>query len=369
MPLAYNPKTVEPTIRGKFDAGPKEFQALREKHQENLFKMFDRGMAGRKHPTYTECWNAVMKGEGHTLGHFASEMTFDMYPGMEDKFMNGAWDTHGHIFPDYVPRRLDIIDYAIEASKAKMGGIVCKDHFTSTLGQAWAAQWVVEEMVREGKLDYACRVLGTYILAWSLNTNQIHIMSKYPNLGAIFFNTWTGADDTALGSLHACGPTIAVIDSNDKLTPEAKECVDLCAQYKIPIMTGHRVYRENLAIVKEAVKVGHAEHVLITHAEHCAGTLEQSKELGEMGAQLEMNAAHAIPNLIKPVADPNYFLEYMEFVGPQHCHINTDWGQPIGPDPVEGLRLFIVMLMHWGFSDKDIRAMTHDNPEKLLFLQ
>jgi hypothetical protein len=371
MPKAYNPKAVVPSITGKFHSGTKELQAIREAQRADFLKMFDRGRpGGAKHPGYKEVWDIVTRGEGHTLGHYASEMTFDIYPGMEDKFMNGAWDTHGHIFPDYVPRKLDIIDYAIKASQAKMGGIVCKDHFTSTMGQAWAAQWVVDEMVRKGELDYACKVLGTYILAWDLDPTQIFLMRNYPNLGAIFFNTMTGHDDNdQLGSVHHCGHLLRIIDNNNKLTPQAKECIDLCAEYKIPIMTGHRVYRENLAIVKEAARVGHAEHVLITHAEHMSGVLKQSKELGEMGAQLEMNAAHAIPGLIMPTADPNYFPKFMEFVGPEHCHINTDWGQPIAMDPVEGLRLFIIMLMHWGFSDKDIRTMTHDNPEKLLFLR
>ena len=69
------------------------------------------------------------------------------------------------------------------------------------------------------------------------------------------------------------------------------------------------------------------------------------------------------------IGDPSYFPEFMEFVGPEHCHINTDWGQPIAMDPVDGYRLFVRMLMHWGFSKEDIRTMVHTNPEKFLYLQ
>lgn len=374
MPLSYNPKAVVPSITGKFHSQGRtpEDKARLDKQRAEGLKMFDRGFpvgTGDTTPTYKQVWQIILNGQGHTLGHYASEMTYDIYPGMEDKFMDGAWDTHGHIFPDYVPRRTNIIDFAIAASKAKMGGVVCKDHFTSTMGQAWATEVFLQEMIKDGKLDYATRVYGTYILAWDLDPTQINLIRNYPNLGAVFFNTMTGHDNTSLGSVHSCGHTIKIIDDNDKLTPQAKEIVDLLAEYKIPLFTGHRVYRENKAIVTEAAKVGHADHVLVTHAEHMSGTLDQSKELGEMGAQLEMNAAHAIPGLIMPAADPNYFPQFMEYVGPQHCHVNTDWGQPIAMDPVDGLRLFIIMLMHWGFSDKDLRTMTHDNPEKLLFLQ
>ena len=94
-------------------------------------------------------------------------MMYDIYAGIEDKLVEGSIDTHLHIFPDYVPRDIDIIELAIEASKAKMDAIVCKDHFFTNVGQAWAAQWVVEQMVKKGELEKACKVFGTHILAWT----------------------------------------------------------------------------------------------------------------------------------------------------------------------------------------------------------
>jgi hypothetical protein len=360
MPLAYNPKAVNKKIHGHFNDGPAPVSKAIEENRKKFLGFFDHGGETGEPPKvpYKEIQRRLENGESHLLGHYASEMVFDIYPGMEDKFMDGAWDSHGHIYPDYVPRCIDIIDFAIEASKARMGGVVCKDHFFPTVGQAWAAQWVVDEMVKKGELQKATRVYGTHILAWSLHPDQVNLISKYPNLGAVFFSTW---------SSRACGDTIPIIDGNKKLVPEAKECIGLCAEYKIPIMTGHRWYVENYAIVKEATRVG--AHILVTHAEHMSGTMEQSKEIAEMGAQLEINAAHAMPSMVMPTADPNYMPELIEFVGPKHCHVNTDFGQPIAMDPVEGLRLFIRLLMHWGFKDEDIRAMTHDNPEKLMYLQ
>jgi hypothetical protein len=373
MPLSYNPKAVIPTMRGKFHSAQvnaTQAEILEAKRRMALEQQQKRaGPPPRQNKSYKEIWETLMRGEGHMLGHYGSEMTFDLHPGMEDKFIDGAWDTHAHVFPDYVPRRIDIIDYAIEGSKAHMGGIICKDHFFTTIGQAWGAQCFLDDLVKRGELDYTCKVYGTHILAWSLHPDQVHIIRQYPNLGAVFFNTWTGLQQNYEGSRHACGPAINIIDGNDKITPEAKECIDLCAEYKIPMMTGHRIYEDNYAIVKEAARVGHAEHILVTHAESHAGTPEQTKELAEMGAQMEMNAAHAIPGLIMPMADANYFPHLIEFLGPEHCHLNTDWGQPIAQDPLDGLRLFIVMLMHWGFSDKDIRVMSHDNPEKYMFLK
>jgi hypothetical protein len=286
-------------------------------------------------------------------------MMYDVYPGMEDELMEGAWETHGHVFPDYVPRCIDIIDYAIEASKAKMGGILCKDHFFSTVGQAWAAQWVVDEMVRKGELDYACKVLGTHTLAWSHHPDQINLIRKYPNLGAVFFSTMT--------AFPQVGPDMSLLDERSRLIPRARECVKLCAEYKIPIMTGHRVPKEAMALVRCANEYG--AHILVTHATHCAGTIKQAREMGRLGAQLEINAHHGIPTYIITTVDPNFMPEWITSVGPEFCHINTDFGQPMTYDPVEGYRIFLRMLLHWGISKQDIKTMVHTNPEKYLYLQ
>jgi len=44
----------------------------------------------------------------------------------------------------------------------------------------------------------------------------------------------------------------------------------------------------------------------------------------------------------------------------------TDFGSMLNPPPVEGMKLYIRLLLAMGISKKDIRKMLVDNPSKLL---
>jgi hypothetical protein len=354
-PKAYNPDGIEPELRGKLQTPPEEEMAKYYKKMEAVFG----NEAMIPVTDYKGVLEHLKRGEARALGHYAYEMMYDVYPGMEDDLMNGAWETHGHIFPDYVPRSIDIIDFAIQASQAKMNGILCKDHFFTSLGQAWAAQWVVDEMVRKGELEHGCKVLGTYILAWSHHPDQVNLIRKYPNLGCVFFSTMT--------AWPQAGDALPLLDQKGKLLPEIKECIDLCASYRIPIHTGHRKPREVHAIVAYGAEVG--AHILITHGWAMSGTREDSKEMGRLGAFIELNAMHGMNSLYGPCDDCNYMPEYILDVGADHIVVNTDMGQPLVYNPVEGLRIFIRMLLHYGIKKEDIKKMVHTNPEKWLYLQ
>ena len=70
----------------------------------------------------------------------------------------------------------------------------------------------------------------------------------------------------------------------------------------------------------------------------------------------------------RPV-DLNLMPEIIMDIGPEHLHINGDYGQPISYDPIEGMRIFLRMLLHWGISKADITTMIKTNPEKLMYLR
>ena len=268
---AFNPKGVEPDAHERFWAPPAE---VMEKWRQ---------FWGKKDPhdnvvTYQDIQEARKRGESGNLGHYAYEMFYDIYAGIEDELLVGAIDSHVHIYPDYVPRSMDIVEYAIEASRAKMRAVVTKDHFFTNVGQCWAAQRIVEDMVRRGELEHACKVLGTHNLAWSHHPDQLNLIRKYPNLGAIFFYTMTGGIQA--------GPVLKICDDNGELDSEVKECIELAAEYDIPIMTGHKKPHEVLAIVTHCSKVN--ANVLVTHAggnSFCCGH-EDDFSIGQLPLQL-----------------------------------------------------------------------------------
>ena len=61
-------------------------------------------------------------------------------PGVENELLEGAIDCHIHAYPDFVPRAQDMIQIALDASKAKMRALAFKDHWNISCNAAYMAQ-------------------------------------------------------------------------------------------------------------------------------------------------------------------------------------------------------------------------------------
>jgi len=361
---AYTPGGFEPDVHERW-AGPTE-QGAKDLAKDQLRE------ANRRpsYAPYKEIQEYRKRGESYILGHYSYEMMYDIYAGIEDNLVEGSIDTHLHIWPDYVPRDIDIIELAIEASKAKMEAIVCKDHFFPNVGQAWAAQWVVEQMVQKGELEKSCKVFGTHILAWTFHPDQINLIRKYPNLGYVFFPTMSGR--VIKGAF--AGPPLSVLTSKGSLRTEVKECIDACAEYKIPMATGHTGLmkpKERIAIVEYAHQVGCK--MLVTHAGVIAMrgfvTVDEMKEMARLGTYLDFQANVFLPNLMHPAVDPNAIMDTMRAVGPENNIVaTTDFGQPMCESPVPAWKHFIRGMIHSGFTEDEIRLMVRTHPAKWLGL-
>ncbi len=361
---AYNPKLFEQEHdhHERFNGLPKEaIDAYRSVSKE--------GRAKAGYPakwTYDQLWEVRKAGRSGQVGHFIYEMFYDIYMGVEDEFVENSIDTQVRLYPDYVPRANDIIEYAIKASRAKMRAFISQDHFFPTVGQAWAAQQRVDEMVRDGQLEYACRCLGAHILAWSHHPDQINLISKYPNLGGILFwcQTYGGKN---------CGPDLRIYDEHGKLDSEVKEVVRLCAHYRIPVMSGHAAmtYEHILPLAQYASEVG--AHLLWMHAAPWTAmeeraTIKQYKDLARLGCYMQVDANKVLPSIVWPMIDPNQGLQWMAEVGPDHVIPCTDGGQPFFGDALDCWRMFVRAMIHFGIKKEDIKAMIQTNPAKFLYL-
>ena len=67
--------------------------------------------------------------------------------------------------------------------------------------------------------------------------------------------------------------------------------------------------------------------------------------------------------------DPARIVQTILAIGPEHCIISTDLGQPQNPLPVEGLRLLIATMLHHGLSQDQVEAVAKRNPASLLNLE
>jgi hypothetical protein len=361
---AYNPLGYEPDLHGEL-CGPPAGKA-RELLTEVQHLEMEKYVKGKPIP-YDKAYEFLKRGEGDVPGHYVYEMMYDVYAGMEDELLQGCVDTHLHIYPDYVPRTTDIIRFAIDCSRAGYRAIVCKDHFFTNVGMAWAAQWVCEFLQRKGVLKHACKVFGTHVLAWSFDPEQIDLIRKYPNLGGVFFPTFTGA--------HPAGHRLPIIDDKGKITAEAKACIDRMAKYHICIFTGHAQYAETKAMVEYAHEAG--AHILCTHSggrwpPTQSGTYEQTKALIKLGAWIEWPLDHVVGGGgLFPISDMTQVTSFIKAMGPEnvdHLVCGSDLGQPSATHPIEGARLGARMLLHSGIPMEHMKLMYQKNGADAIFL-
>src|SRR2546427_6512549 len=83
-----------------------------------------------------------------------------IYPGIENELLKGAIDCHIHAYPDFVNRSQDMIQIAIDASKAGMRALAFKDHWNVSANAAFLAQRHIDYLVEKGELTHRVEIYG-----------------------------------------------------------------------------------------------------------------------------------------------------------------------------------------------------------------
>ena len=146
-----------------------------------------------------------------------------------------------------------------------------------------------------------------------------------------------------------------------------REIFELVAKNDMVLDPCHSGTKDRFVVVREAKKAG-VKRMVVTHPNWNVTkmTLEQQVELSKMGAYMTLFAYGDIPNFNNPNCDPLYLLEAVRQIGPEHLIIASDLGTVVNVPPVEGLKLFVRILLASGVPKQDIRRMCVDNPHALL---
>jgi hypothetical protein len=136
------------------------------------------------------------------------------------------------------------------------------------------------------------------------------------------------------------------------------------------LATGHISPQEAFILFDRAQEMG-IKRMIVTHPTDAEFlemfyTIEELQKMAKMGAYSEFTLVGMLPNEF--CHDPVKIVKTIQAIGPEHCIISTDLGQPQNPLPVEGLRLFIATLLHHGITQKEVEQMVKVNPASLLGL-
>jgi len=282
-----------------------------------------------------------------------------------DKLVAGSIDMHLH--PGLSPglSRVDVIEAARQAQQAGMNAIVLKSHNYT----AAAVAIIVNQLVP------GIRVFGSVCLDYEIGGINSHALESSAQLGAkvVWMPTFSSTNSInmmrALG-LPLKGEGFSILDEAGKLVPEMEPILSLIKKYDMVLATGHISPQEVIVLVKEAQRIG-IKKIVITHPTdkefmEKVLSIEELQQLAKIGAFMEFTIVGMLPNEFGH--DPAQVAQVIKTIGPEHCILSTDLGQPQNPLPVEGMRLLISTMLHHGITPEEIELMVKVNPAGLLGL-
>jgi hypothetical protein len=167
---------------------------------------------------------------------------------------------------------------------------------------------------------------------------------------------------------------VPVTDGNGKVLPEVVQVMEICRDENIIFATGHSSPQEVIILTAKAKEVG-VKKCVVTHAtqEPWYLTMDQAKAAIDNGAYLEHSMLpfyYGVHSAISgnwnrrhtSMAD---FAKYIK-IAPDRQFIDTDLGQALNPNPIDGMRAFIQGLRAEGITGDQLDRLTRKIPAMLI---
>ncbi len=285
-----------------------------------------------------------------------------------EKLIKGAIDMHVHTTPDLFPRLASDIEIAWEAKKAGMGGLVIKNHFTTTADRAQIASEVTAFPVFGG--------LALNNPTGGLNPEAVKVSLK---LGAKII--WMPTVDSEERERHkeyiemfnlASEPgtkRISLLDQSQALKKELADILELIIEHDAILATGHISKTEARILVEEAGKLG-VKKIMLTHplSPMLAYTIDEIKALINKGVSMVEFDFFSTTNAAGHPISKETIAGAIKAIGARNAVMTTDGGQRSNPGPVEMLKTFTAAMRELGITEEDIKTMVCRNPAAALDL-
>jgi hypothetical protein len=282
------------------------------------------------------------------------------------ELLRGAYDTHIHISPDVVERKIDDITLARKFAELGMAGFVLKSHYGSTAERASVVRAAVPETNVLGAIALNRAVGGINPLAVEIAAREGARTVWLPTVDSVNESHEREAPPGAKLpvwvklqlDLREQGieiPPVPVTDPNDgTVLPELREVLKLIARHNMLLATGHLSRDEIFAVVDAALEAG-VRDIVITHPEFPSQDLsvDDQKQLADKGALLER--CFTTPHTGKVTWER--WLENIRATGPEHSVLSTDLGQVFNPPVEDGMALMVDRLLEAGFNDEEVYVM------------
>ena len=287
--------------------------------------------------------------------------------------LRGAFDTHVHISPDVVERKIDDISLARRFVELGMAGFGLKSHYGSTAERASVVRASVPGIEVLGAISLNRAVGGMNPLAVEIaaregarivwfptvdSENEAHEREAPPGAKV---PVWVKVQLDLRDQGIEIDP-VPVVDGNGGVLPETRTVLDLIARHDLVLATGHLSRDEIFTVVDAAVEAG-VRTIVITHPEFPSQSIgpDDQRALAEKGALLER--CFTTPHTGKVSWET--WLENIRATGPEHSVLSTDLGQSFNPAVEDGLALMVDRLLDAGFSEEEVHTMAVKNTRRV----
>jgi uncharacterized protein DUF6282 len=289
------------------------------------------------------------------------------------ELLRGAFDTHMHIAPDVVERKVDDLSLARRFQELGMDGFVLKSHYTSTAERAAVVRAAVPGITVLGAVSMNRAVGGMNPLAvevaaregartvWLPTVDSVNESHEREAPAGAKVPVWVKLQLELREQGIEIEP-VPVVDEVGAVLPATREVIRMVARHGMVLATGHLSREEIFTVVEVAVEEG-VRNVVVTHPEFPSQnlSLEDQRALAQRGALLER--CFTTPHTGK--IEWERWLANIRDAGPEHSVLSTDLGQVFNPPVEDGMGLMVDRLLEAGFSEQEVYVMAVVNTRRV----
>jgi hypothetical protein len=287
--------------------------------------------------------------------------------------LRGAYDTHLHIAPDVVPRKIDDISLARRFEQLGMAGFVLKSHYGATAERASVVRAAVPGIEVLGAISLNRAVGGMNPLAVEIAAREGARTVWLPTVDSVNESHEREAPPGAKVpvwvklqlELREQGieiEPVPVVNETGAVLPQTLEVLKMIARHGMLLATGHLGRDEIFTVVDAALEEGVAE-IVITHPEFPSQNLsaEDQRALAARGVLLER--CFTTPHTGKVSWET--WIANIRATGPEHSVLSTDLGQVFNPAVEDGMALMVDRLLDAGFDEQEVHTMAVVNSRRV----
>lgn len=275
-----------------------------------------------------------------------------------DGFLKGVYDLHVHTSPDVGPRKCSDIELARRWKASGMAGGAIKNHFLDTAGRAGLLRELFPDLNVVGGIVLNRSVGGFNPYAVEKSAQTGGRMLWFPTMDSRCYKCFNGKN----ASSEDLAEYLTVIDENSRLLPSVLDVLDVAAQYKLAVGTGHLGPIEGMILVREGLRRGC--RMVLTHCDSPANfySEEQQKEAASLGAVIE----HSMLTTLWGRTSIEAIASMIRATGAENVILTTDYGQTASPYSDEGMLEYARLLLEQGISEDALNRMMRINPARLI---